>query len=170
MIKTSQQMKELVEEYVRVTKVKFNDVTAHAKEKSSIIEWQLHIGQALYVTKLSTRTDRVQMTFALRLPPEHVGKIITDSPSFEKIAMDINYLATVCGVFVQWIKTEKNEIRGLNLSTHLDESILTRVNFHDKWDNLARVGLQIQRIFGTARLGSAAQTTTDETSDKSMYT
>lgn len=170
MTKTSQQMKELVEEYVNVTKVKFDDVTTQAKEKSSAIEWQLHIGQALYVTKLSSRTDRLQMTFALRLPSEHVGKIITDSPSFEKIAMDVNYLATVCGVFVQWIKTEKKEIRGINLSTHIDEAILTRVNFHDKWDNLARVGLHIQRIFGTARLGSSASTTTDETSDKSMYT
>ncbi|MDX1596323.1 MAG: hypothetical protein R3327_05220 [Nitrosopumilaceae archaeon] len=169
MTKTSQEMRQLVEDFVKVTKVKFTDITEKAKEKSPMIEWQLHVGQALYVTKLSTREDRIQMTFALRLPPEHIGKIVTDSPSFEKIAMDINYLATVCGVFVQWIKTEKNEIRGLNLSTHLDESILTRVNFHDKWDNLARVGLQIQRIFGTARLGTTAATT-NETSDKSMYT
>ena len=44
MTKTSLEMKELVEEFIKITNVKYDDQTEKIKEKSDLVDWQFHVG------------------------------------------------------------------------------------------------------------------------------
>ena len=44
MTKTSLEMKKLVEEFIKITNVKYEDQTEKIKEKSNLIDWQFHVG------------------------------------------------------------------------------------------------------------------------------
>ena len=44
MTKTSLEMKKLVEEFIKITNVKYEDQTDKIKEKSDLIDWQFHVG------------------------------------------------------------------------------------------------------------------------------
>ena len=43
MTKTALEMKELVEEYIKITNVKYEDQTEKIKQKSDLVDWQFHV-------------------------------------------------------------------------------------------------------------------------------
>jgi len=50
MVKTSSQLKNIVEDWIKTTNVKYKDTTKIMQEKSSILDWQFVAGEALNVT------------------------------------------------------------------------------------------------------------------------
>ena len=44
MTKTSLEMKKLVEEFIKITNVKYEDQTEKIKGKSDLVDWQFHVG------------------------------------------------------------------------------------------------------------------------------
>jgi len=58
-------MKNMIEEYIKMTPVKYQDTTSHYDNK--IVEWQYLIGQALHVTKLTGREDRINIHYAISI-------------------------------------------------------------------------------------------------------
>ena len=55
MTKTSLEMKKLVEEFIKITNVKYEDQTDKIKEKSDLIDWQFHVGTNVIVSKNANR-------------------------------------------------------------------------------------------------------------------
>ena len=55
MAKTSQEMKELVEEFIKITNVKYEDQTKKVKEKSNLVDWQFHVGTNVVISKNANR-------------------------------------------------------------------------------------------------------------------
>jgi len=51
MTKTSQEMKKLVEEFIKITNVKYEDQTEKIREKSDLVDWQFHVGTNVIVSK-----------------------------------------------------------------------------------------------------------------------
>ena len=74
MVKSSIQMKNMIEDWIKITGVKYENSTDQIKSKNPQVEWQFLIGQALHVTKMSKREDRVQIHYALVFPPEITAK------------------------------------------------------------------------------------------------
>ena len=169
MAKTSQEMKELVEEFIKVTNINYEDQTEKIKEKSKIIDWQFHVGSNVIVSKNANRADRVHVNVNMRFPAQDAKLLVMKNQSFSKAIMEISEICTICNVGHQWIKDGEN-IAGLAIFSHIDEEILDRVSFHNTWDNVARVSGHVQKILRSNFSGFSAQNnTTDATIDKSMY-
>ncbi|MGY5143944.1 MAG: hypothetical protein ACW9XH_05630 [Candidatus Nitrosopumilus sp. bin_32a] len=169
MTKTSQEMKELIEKFIKVTNINYEDQTEKIKEKSKIIDWQFHVGSNVIVSKNANRADRVHVNVNMRFPAQDAKLLVMKNQSFSKAIMEISEICTICNVGHQWIKNGEN-IAGLAIFSHIDEEILDRVSFHNTWDNVARVSGHVQKILRSNFSGFSAQNnTTDATIDKSMY-
>lgn len=169
MAKTSEEMKDLIEGFIKITNIKYEDQTEKIKEKSKIIDWQFHIGANVIVSKNANLEDRVHLNVNMRFPTQDAKLLVMKNPSFAKAIMEISEICTICRVGHQWIKDNEN-IVGLAVFSHVDEQNLNRVSFHNVWDNVARVAGHVQKILRSNFSGFSAQnSSTDQTVDKSMY-
>ena len=84
MTKTPQEMKDLVEEFIKVTNIKYEDQTEKIKEKSQIIDWQFHVGSNIIVSKNTNREDRVHVNVNMRFPSQDSELLVMKNPSFSK--------------------------------------------------------------------------------------
>ena len=104
MTKTSLEMKKLVEEFIKITNVKYEDQTEKIKEKSNLIDWQFHVGTNVVISKNANREDRIHVNVNMRFPPEDSKLLISKNPSFSKAVMEISEICTICNIGHQWIK------------------------------------------------------------------
>jgi len=167
MAKTSEQMKTLVEDFIKITNINYEDQTEKVREKSKMIEWQFHVGSNIIVSKNANRTDRIHINVNMRFPPEDAKLLVMKNPSFSKAIMEISEICTTCEIGHQWMKDGENII-GLALFSHVDEQVLDRISFHSVWDNVARVSGHVQKIL-RSNFSGFSSSTTDQTVDKSMY-
>ncbi len=169
MAKSSEEMKKLVEDFIKVTNINYEDQTKKIREKSKVIDWQFHVGTNVIVSKNTNRTDRIHVNVNMRFSQQDSKLLVMKNPSFSKAIMEISEICTTCNVGHQWIKDGEN-IAGLAIFSHVDEQILDRVSFHNVWDNVVRVSGHVQKILHSNFSGFSAQSnTTDTTIDKSMY-
>ena len=169
MVKTSEEMKKLVEDFIKITKIKYEDQTKKVREKSKIVEWQFHVGANVVVSKNVNRNDRIHVNVNMRFPPEDAKLLVLKNPSFSKAIMEISEICTTCEIGHQWMKDKEN-IAGLAIFSHVDEQILDRVSFHNTWDKVARVSGHVQKILRANFSGfPSPNNLSDETIDKSMY-
>ncbi|MGH1569042.1 MAG: hypothetical protein ACRBBZ_07695 [Nitrosopumilus sp.] len=169
MAMTPEQMKDLVEDFIKVTNINYEDQTEKIREKSKIIDWQFHVGTNVIVSKNANRADRIHVNVNMRFPPQDSKLLVMKNPSFSKAIMETSEICTICKVGHQWIKDGEN-IAGLAIFSHVDEQVLDRVSFHNTWDNVARVSGHVQKILRSNFSGFSSQgNTTDATLDKSMY-
>ena len=169
MTKTSEQMKGLVEDFIKVTNINYEDQTEKIREKSNLIDWQFHVGTNVIVSKNANREDRIHVNVNMRFSSQDAKLLVMKNPSFSKAIMEISEICTMCNVGHQWIKDGEN-IAGLAIFSHIDEQVLDRVSFHNVWDSVARVSGHVQKILRSNFSGFSAQgNTTDATIDKSMY-
>ena len=169
MTKTSLEMKKLIEEFIKITNVKYEDQTEKIKEKSNLVDWQFHVGTNVIVSKNANREDRIHVNVNMRFPPEDSKLLVSKNPSFSKAVMEISEICTICNIGHQWIKNE-DTIAGLAICSHIDEQNLDRISFHNVWDNVARVSGHVQKILRSNFSSfSSKNNSLDDKIDKSMY-
>ena len=169
MTKISSEMKDLVEDFIKITNINYEDQTEKIREKSKVIDWQFHVGTNVIVSKNANRSDRIHVNVNMRFPPQDSKLLVMKNPSFSKAIMEISEICTICKIGHQWIKDGEN-IAGLAIFSHVDEQTLDRVSFHNTWDNVARVSGHVQKILRSNFSGLSTQNNiTDTTIDKSMY-
>ena len=169
MTKTSLEMKKLIEEFIKITNVKYEDQTEKIKGKSDLVDWQFHVGTNVIVSKNSNREDRVHVNVNMRFAPDDSKLLIKINPSFSKAVMEISEICTICNIGHQWIK-DGESIVGLAIFSHIDEQNLHRISFHNVWDNVARVSGHTQKILRSNFSNfSSKNNLGEETLDKSMY-
>lgn len=169
MIKTSEEMKTLVEDFIKITNINYEDQTEKVREKSKLVEWQFRVGTNVIISKNANRADRIHLNVNMRFPPEDSKLLIIKNPSFSKAIMGISEVCTTCGIGHQWIKSDET-IVGLAIFSHVDEGSLDRVTFHNVWDNVARVSGHVQKILRSNFSSFSSQTnSSDETVSKSIY-
>jgi hypothetical protein len=170
MTKTSLEMKKLIEEFIKITNVKYEDQTEKIKEKSDLVDWQFHVGTNVVVSKNANRDDRIHVNVNMRFPPEDSKLLVSKNPSFSKAVMEISEICTICNIGHQWIKDGESNVAGLAIFSHIDEQNLNRISFHNVWDNVARVSGHVQKILRSNFSSfSSKNSQSDLTMDKSMY-
>ena len=70
MTKTSTEMKQLVEEFIRITNVKYEDQTEKIKQKREQVDWKFHVGTNVIESKTAKKEDRIQKNINIRIPAE----------------------------------------------------------------------------------------------------
>ncbi len=169
MTKTSEQMKALVEDFIKITNINYEDQTEKVREKNKMVEWQFRVGTNVIVSKNVNKADRIHLNVNMRFPPEDSKLLVIKNPSFSRAVMDISEVCTTCGIGHQWVKNNE-VIIGLAIFSHVDEQILDRVTFHNVWDNVSRVSGHVQKILRSNFSSFSSQNiSSDETIDKSMY-
>ena len=169
MTKTSLEMKELVEGFIKITNVKYEDQTEKVKEKSNLVDWQFHVGTNVIVSKNANREDRIHVNVNMRFPAEDAKLLVSKNPSFSKAVMEISEICTICNIGHQWIK-DGESIAGLAIFSHVDEQNLDRIAFHGVWDNVARVSGHTQKILRSNFSNFSSKINQgEETLNKSMY-
>ena len=145
MAKTSEEMKDLVDQYIKITGIKYEDQTQLVRSKTKTIEWQFHVGGNIIISKNANRNDRIHINVNMRFMPEDSKFLVPTNPAFAKATIEVSGICTACGVGHQWVKAG-SEVVGLAIFSHVDEQALGRVAFHDTWDNVARVSGHVQKI------------------------
>ena len=169
MAKTAEEMKLLVEGFIKITNINYEDQTEKIRDKSKIVDWQFHVGTNVIVSKNTNRQDRIHVNVNMRFPSQDAKLLVMKNPSFSKAIMEISEICTICKVGHQWIKSNEDVV-GLAIFSHVDEEDLNRVAFHSVWDNVARVSGHVQKILRSNFSGFSAQNNSgDQTIDKSMY-
>ena len=168
MAKTTEQMKKLVEGFIKITNINYEDQTKKIREKSNLVEWQFRVGTNVIVSKNGNREDRIHLNVNMRFPKNDTKLLTIKNMSFSKTVMEISEICTICGVGHQWIK-DKEDIVGLAIFSHVDEQILDRISFHNTWDTVARVSGHVQKILRSNFSGFSSDNTLDETTEKTMY-
>ena len=169
MAKTSEQMRILVEGFIKITNINYEDQTEKIREKSKIVDWQFHVGTNVIVSKNTNREDRIHVNVNMRFPSQDSKLLVMKNPSFSKAIMEISKICTICKVGHQWIKNNEDVV-GLAIFSHVDEENLNRIAFHNVWDNVARVSGHVQKILRSNFSGFSAQNSSpNQTIDKSMY-
>ncbi len=110
MVKSSEEMKQLVEEFIKVTGINYQDQTDKVKEKSDVVEWQFRVGTNVIVSKNANRSDRIHLNVNMRFTPKDTKLLVVGNPSFSKAIMEISEICTICSVGHQWVKDKESII------------------------------------------------------------
>ena len=167
-MKTSAQLKNMVEDYIKLTPVKYQDSTALVQKQNPEVEWQFIIGQALHVTKIKNRDDRITFSYGVGISPVHkesFKKLMQSEPEFIN---GLNEMIMMRGCITKWVE-ENNEIKGVEISTYIDEQEFNRPNFYETWDRVNSLGNHIARTIGIKINPTAEKPTDSDTSSQSMY-
>ena len=166
MVKTSDQLKNMVEDYIKLTTVKYQDSTALAQKQVPTVEWQFIIGKALHVTKIKNRDDRITFSYGVGIALQHRDAFKNLDPEFINGLNEIIILqdCTPKGV------NENNEIKGVEISTYIDQEEFNRANFFKMWDRVNSLGNHILRKIVIKISPQTAKPADSDASTQSMYT
>jgi len=164
-VKTSNQIKNMVEDYIKLTTVKYQDSTALVQKQSPTVEWQFIIGKALHITKMKNRDDRIIFSYGVGIAPQHKDAFKNLDPEFLN---GLNETIILQDCTPKWIN-ENNEIKGVEISSYIDVEEFNRPNFFKTWDRVNSLGNHILRKIVIRISPQTAKPTDSDTSTQSMY-
>ncbi len=135
MTKTPDQLKNMVEDYIKITGVKYQDTTTLIQQKVPQIQWQFVIAPGLHVSKHESRDDRITFVYGIGIAPEHkedFKKFLENEPEFINSLFELSILQDCSARVV----SEENQAKGIEISTYLDVDELNRPNFYKTWDRV----------------------------------
>ena len=167
MVKTPDQLKNMTEDYIKTTGVKYQDTTSKIQEKNKDVQWQFLIGQALHATKMASRDDRIYLHFSAGFPKEMTEgfKQLGDKGRAEFIN-EVNEFLISVGLQYKWTVEDK-QIVGLEISAYIDVEEFDRPTFFKVWDNIMSTSNHINRKIALKTLPE--QVKDPDTSRKAMY-
>ncbi|MCH8833204.1 MAG: DUF2299 family protein [Thaumarchaeota archaeon] len=171
MVKTPEQMRNMVEGWIKITGNKYQDTTAKMQEKNPNIQWQFLFGQSMYITKIKSRDDRIFIHSALGFAENMTNGIqkLGEQGTIELIN-GINEIIALSGLTCKWIYKDKLFL-GIEVKSYVDEEELNRPTVFKTIDNISTIAdVIIKKI--AVRINPIGVKTTDvgKASDKQMYT
>jgi len=167
MVKTPDQLKNIVEEYIKTTKVKYQETTSTIQQKIPQIQWQFVIGKGLLVTKHEARDDRITFHYGVGIAPQHMDefkKILANEPEFINSLFELAMIRE-CNIR---LVSEANEPKGIEISSYIDEEELSRPNFFKEWDRVNSLSNHILRKI-QIKINPKSKATDTGTSTQSPY-
>jgi len=169
MVKTPDQLKNMVEDYIKTTGIQYENTTSKVQKLDPKIQWQFVAGKSINIRKLSNRDDRINLDYAISLSPEHIenAKQLGDQ-DWGTFLGTLNELILLQGLTFRYIIKDK-VIEGLVISGYVDVEELNRPNLFKVWDTLAGTGSHIlNKISVRLNLGTTS-TGVSGTSTHGMY-
>jgi len=167
MVKTPDQLKNMTEDYIKTTGVKYQDSTSLIQEKNKDIQWQFLVGQALHITKRASRDDRIFLHFASGFSKEMIEGFnqLGDKGRAEFIN-EVNEFLILVGLQNNWMLKDK-QIIGLEVRAYIDAEEFDRPMFFKVWDNVMSTSNHINRKIALKTLPE--QIKDSDTRSKAMY-
>lgn len=169
MVKTSTQMKNMIEDWIKIVGVKYQNSTDMIKPKNQQVDWQFVIGQGLHITKISNRNDRIHIHYAYGFSDEIKNKLNLNGKINSVVISEVNGFLISSELHPEWVM-DNNQIVGLNVNTYIDEQELTRPTFFRMWDKVIGASDHVMKIIALRlQIQSSDVTITTNTSSKGMY-
>ena len=170
MTKTPVQVKNIIEEWIKITTAKFSDITQEEKPKQPRLEWIFKVNESMVVYMIDNRPDRVTLEIPINFALEHQkGTSKLSDKEFLEFLTSILEPLTIAGVSARFQQNEK-EIKQINLQIYIDTESLEREKFFLRWDKISAFReIVIKKV--QARLGVSGMTGSSnyEGSQKGIY-
>lgn len=169
MVKTPDQLKNMIEDYIKTTGVQYENKTAQVQKIDPRIQWQFVAAKSITITKLSNRDDRINLDYGIGLSPQHIEKAKQlGNQEWGAFLGTLNELIILQGLTYRYIQKDK-VIDGLLISGYVDVEELNRPNLFKMWDTLASTGRHVlNKISSKLNLGTASVGVSG-TSDQGIY-
>ena len=161
-------MRNMIEDWIKITGLKYQDTTAKIQEKNPEVQWQLLLDPAMHITKMKKRDDRILFHLAMGFEENIIDGMqkLGDQEKAE-LFNGINEMIALAGLTYNWIVKDKLRV-GINVREYIDEEVLNRPTVFKTLDKISSMGnLILRRI--AMRVNPTGIKTTDA-SDKQMYT
>jgi len=169
MAKTSSQLKNMIEDYVKIVGSEMKDTTTEIQQTNSNVEWQILVGKSLHVTKMKNRNDRIDLLISIKFEKKITDQLITGTANVQKTLREINELLITNGFQYIW-KSVEGKVTGLEIKTYIDEEELSRVKFFNKWDAIVNLSTATtNKILALVNPNLIQSDSTSDTTDSSMY-
>ena len=136
MTKTPEQIKNIVEDWIKTTNAKFEDITQSEKAKQPRLEWVYKINNKIIVFMIEGRTDRVSIESPIVFAEEH-QKATSELSDKDFLKFLINLLEPIymAGLNPN-ILQDKKIIKSVLIQSYIDTESLEREKFYRIWDKI----------------------------------
>lgn len=137
MTKTPEQIKTMVEDWIKITNAKLEDITKDEQAKQPQFEWIYRINGMMAVYMFKNRLDRITFDIPINFASEH-RKATSDLPDTEFLNFIINIVEplAISDIAVRFKQNQK-EIQSINLQAYVDTESLEREKFYKIWDKIS---------------------------------
>ena len=170
MVKTSSQLQNMTEDWIKQTGVKYSDSTKQGQSYNPEIEWQFMIGNSITFSKLKGRDDRINIDSGAGISPQHQTAFASlSNKEINGFMLEVSQFAIDCGVKCNW-EVEDEKITSFTIADYIDVEEFTRSNFMKSWDNVNNVSkLTIVKINQVLNPEEIVKPDASDSSDKVMY-
>jgi len=136
MTKTFSQLKNIVEDWIKTTNAKFEDITQTEKPKQPRLEWAYKINNQIIVFMVEGREDRINIQTPIGFAPEHqkATSKLSDK-DFIKFLIHLIEPLYMAGLNVNILQDNKI-IKEVSIQSYLDTESLEREKFYRIWDKI----------------------------------
>jgi len=171
MTKTPDQLKNMCEDWIKIPRVEYENITEKSNEQQDVFDWIFQVGgkgQVIQVSKLKTREDRIHFIAQVNISDPHKQALVDlGSKGSADFLKELNEFAATMGLGIRW-KVENGVPVGFMLSGYVDVEELNRPTFFKIWDKISLTkGVLIQK-FQTLNPNVTANDVSG-TSNKSIY-
>lgn len=133
MVKTSEQIKNIIEDWIKITGIKYEDISQ--KQDGQSLEWVFQVGPSMiiYMTK---RQDRINLETQINFAPEH-QEATANMPDrdFLEFTNEINEHLLLAGLQPVYKQTQKR-IEAMKIIGYVDVESLSREHFFKIFDKV----------------------------------
>jgi len=165
-MKTPQQIKNIIEEWIKITNAKFEDITQSEKPKQPRLEWIFKINNVMVAYMMEGRSDRITIESSIQFAEEH-QKAVSELPDkkFLEFIIEITeplISAEITPVFEQ----KQKQVKKISIQSYIDTELLEREKFYRIWDKISGFReLTIKKV--QAKFGVKGMTTDSASSSSS---
>jgi hypothetical protein len=168
MDRTFPQLKNIVEDWIKIVGLSFQDITEEEKPKNKQLEWILKISDIIFVFMVTGRIDRITIQSPIRFAEQHQNATSQlNDIEFLKFILAINEPLIIAGLTPIYEQNQKT-IKAITIQSYLDTESLQREQFYKEWDKIAGfydiIIKKVQAKFGVTGLSttSSNQSGTDK--------
>lgn len=159
MAKDFEQIRNIVEDWIKITNAKFIDITEEEKEKQPKLEWIFKVDGVIVIYMLQERPDRVSIQTTISFASEHQKQTASmGDKEFLQFSVDMFESLAIAGISPNVLQNQK-EIKQISLQSYIDTESLEREKFFEKWDQLAAfrqiIIKRVQAKFGVSGMGDS---------------
>ncbi len=137
MTKTSSQIKNIVEEWLKITNANFEDITQSEKPKQPRLEWAYKINNIIIVYMMEGRTDRITIQTSIGFAAEH-QKATSELSDKDFLKFLIYIYEPIYSAGLTPIPQQENKIiKQITIQSFLDTESLEREKFFRIWDKIS---------------------------------
>lgn len=170
MNKSSDQIRDIIVNWLEPIQIRFENVTEIEKQKNQQLDWIIKVADTLVIYMMKGRSDRINFDCPINFADEHqiaAGQLPDNE--FTQFIIQINESLLMIDLTTKYV-ADKKRIKQISICSYIDTDSLTREKFYKNIDRIAAAkDITIKKIqvkFGVTGILPSSST---NLSDKLFY-